>query len=158
MVRMMGMPPPTLASKPMSTPASATARMISGPHSARSALFAVTTDFPFRIASSRKSFAAPVPPISSTTIWTFGSRATCIPSPMSIPSGSLTPRSRFVSLSATRTSFRGTPTRLRNCSAFSSRSLTVPVPTVPKPMTPTPISFSGWVISLSRGPASGASP
>ena len=70
---MIGMPPPTLASKAMSTPAASAAAMTSSPWLASSALFAVTTLLPADSESSTTVRATPVPPMSSMMTSRLGS-------------------------------------------------------------------------------------
>ena len=77
---MMGMPPPTLASKAISLPAAAAASMTSSPWVAMSALLAVTTFLPAASAPSTTVRAKVVPPISSTTRSMSGSLMTSLKS------------------------------------------------------------------------------
>ena len=70
---MMGMPPPTDASKASSLPAASAASITSLPWVAMSALLAVTTFLPAASAFSTTVRAMVVPPMSSTTISISGS-------------------------------------------------------------------------------------
>src|SRR5664279_1387928 len=81
-----------------------------------------------------------MPPISSTTISMSGSFRTTLASVVSIPAGTLRPRSVVMSLSAMRLSFTSKPVLLFIMLLFSRRILAVPEPTVPKPIIPTDTS------------------
>ena len=106
---MMGMPPPTLASKATSTPWAAAASNISLPRLAMTALFAVTTCLPAESAPKMTSAATPVPPISSTTMSTSGFSTTACQSSTNAPSGTPASSARcFVRLVA-HASSRVTP-------------------------------------------------
>ena len=137
-----GMPPPTLASKPMSTPFSAALVNISFPCVERSALLAVTTCLPRSRASIMKSLAMPVPPTSSITTDISGSFMISLASVVRTPSSTLMPLSRLTSLSAIFLRTISHPSLLLMTEAFSFKTFTTPVPTVPKPMSPTFIARS----------------
>ncbi len=71
--RMMGIPPPTAASKRRETPLSAAVSINSTPLAETSSLFAVTTGLACRKARNTSSPPGSNPPINSTTNWTAGS-------------------------------------------------------------------------------------
>ena len=81
---MIGTPPATAASNATITPFFCAAAKIWLPCVASSALFAVTTCLPWRIASSTRSLAMVVPPISSTTISISGERTSAAPSEITL--------------------------------------------------------------------------
>src|SRR5260221_10688110 len=83
----------------------------------------------------------PVPPISAMTTSIVGSSSTWRASGTSTPRPSLTPRSRCVSMSATRTRSSPTPSFSRSIARLRCSSLTTPVPMVPKPMRPMRMAF-----------------
>ena len=73
-----GVPPATEASKPICTLFCLASLNISSPSTAKRALLAVTTCFPFLMAVLTSSPAKSVPPINSTNISTSGLFATSI--------------------------------------------------------------------------------
>src|SRR3972149_3337653 len=138
--RIRGMPPPTLASKPISISRTAASLKSWAPAWARRALLAVTTCFPREIACRMKDRAGSRPPMSSTTIWIEGSSSTSSTRVVNTPSGKGQLFFRPTSRSATLARRTGTPSLCRIRSLFCRRICTVPVPTVPKPRIPTLIA------------------
>src|SRR3990172_3686876 len=136
-----GIPPPTLASKPMSRPSSMARENISRPWVERRALLAVTTCFPFSRAFMTNSLATPVPPTSSITICISGSLRTSSASLTRTPLSSFIPLSLSMSLSAILFKTSLQPSLSPITSAFSLKTLTTPVPPVPRLMRPTFISI-----------------
>src|SRR5581483_5142666 len=134
---MIGIPPPTLASKPRRTPRRSAARTISSPCTARSALFAVTTSLPAAIAARTKRRAGSYPPISSMTMSSAGSSSTDLASFVRRAGFAGMPRSVSRSRSAIATTSIGRPTRRAMSARCVRRSLRTPVPIVPKPISPT---------------------
>src|SRR6266540_2486297 len=116
---MIGIAPATLASNLRSTPIASAASNSSAPLAASSSLFAVTTGLPRRSASRMSVRAGSIPPITSITTSTSGSRTL------------------VVLRTATRWMWTGSPARSRISSACSVRSLATPVPTTPQPSMPT---------------------
>src|SRR3989442_52854 len=135
---MTGIPPPTLASKPRSTPVRKAAANISSPCNASKALLAVTTCLPAAMDSRIMRLATSQPPINSTTMSIDGSVRICFASAVRRPGGRVRPRSRITSRSAIRTISIGTPTRRLIKAAFPKRIFATPVPTVPNPRMRTP--------------------
>ena len=135
-----GMPPPTLASKPTSTPFAAAAAKMSRPSWESSALLAVTTCLPASMASRTKVLAGSMPPISSTIMSIFGS---LIRSRASRVSGTWLNRSGRASVpwSAMPARRMDIPVRRTSRSCCASSTSAKPLPTVPKPIMPTRISF-----------------
>ena len=121
----------------MSTLLSSAVLYSSGPYLASSALFAVTTDAPFFIASSTKVRATPVPPISSTTMSAFLTTdiVSDVSSDFSIHGKSTSSGSRH----ATPDSSIGRPMRFASSSFCSTSRRAVCEPTVPAPSRPTRI-------------------
>src|ERR1041384_2066726 len=138
---MMGMPPPTEASKATITPLFWAAAKISLPWVASSALLAVTTCLPCAIASSTSCFPTVYPPISSTTISTSLERATSNASGVT----SARPPTIFFAcssaLSATTEMRMARPARRWISSALRGSTSPVPRPTVPMPSSPTLMGF-----------------
>jgi len=133
---MIGMPPPTEASNPISTSFSTALLKTSGPCLARSALFAVTMCLCFSAARMMSSLATIVPPISSMTISISGWSKTSIGSSVKISSGIPRTPFLFVSLSATFATFRSMPVLFRMRFLFLRRRSHTPLPTVPMPSIP----------------------
>ena len=133
---MVGIHPPTLASKARSTFFCAAAANNALPWLARSALFAVTTCLSFSIAFRIRSLAIPWPPIISTIISMSGSLTTFCASVVKTASEIRTPRSVLMSMSATHFKFKIAPTRAVSNSWFSMSNFATPVPTVPQPSRP----------------------
>src|SRR5579872_5668374 len=82
------------------------------------------------------------------TMSTAGSSISAFASLISTPGGSVTPRSRVMSTSATRTSSIGTPVRRLISALLPINILATPVPTVPNPIRPTPIRSFFTLASL----------
>src|SRR5688572_10845465 len=141
---MMGTPPATAASNATITPFFCAAAKISLPCVARSALFAVTTCLPCRIASSTRSLATVVPPISSTTISTSSPRTTWKASATTFAFSPTILFARSSALSATTEIRIARPARRWISSAFRFKTSQVPPPTMPMPSSPT-------LIGLMRG-------
>ncbi|MPM44438.1 hypothetical protein SDC9_91116 [bioreactor metagenome] len=134
-----GMPPPTAASNIKSTLFSAASSNNSLPYLAKTSLFAVTTFFLCFNASAINSLAGCSLPINSTTI--------------SISGSSRISSSLFVTiyfppnwearaglLSRILVILTGTPTFFSISSAFFSKTISTPPPTVPAPNSPTLIA------------------
>src|SRR5688572_5112209 len=138
---MIGTPPATAASKATITPFFCAAAKISLPWVARSALLAVTTCLPWPIASSTRSFAMVVPPISSITISTSLPRTISKASPSTFALSWTMPLAFAVSLSATCVIRIARPARRWISSALRLRTSQVPPPTVPMPRSPTLMGF-----------------
>src|SRR4051812_24819210 len=139
---MIGMPPATEPSNATITPFFCAAAKISLPCVARSALFAVTTCLPRRMASSTRSLATVVPPISSTTISTSLPRTSANASSMTrafLPTSFL---ALSIALSATTVMRIARPARRWISSALRFSTSQVPPPTVPMPNSPTLIGFT----------------
>src|SRR5450759_3204749 len=158
---MIGMPPPTDASKAMSTPAVAAASMTSWPLAAMSALFAVTTDLPALSAPMTTSRATPTPPMSSMTMSMSGSAMMAKASSVTRSAGMPSASARSVRLSATRVNSMSTPALRRKSSLWRLKISTTPDPTVPRPMRPTLTvrmwdSFRGLRVPDGRGMTSSA--
>src|SRR5687768_1062148 len=138
---MMGTPPATAASNATITPFFCAAAKISLPCVARSALFAVTTCLPCRIASSTRSLATVYPPISSTTISTSSPRTTWKASATTFAFSPTILFARSSALSATTEIRIARPARRWISSAFRFRTSHVPPPTMPMPRRPTLMGF-----------------
>src|SRR5688500_1711341 len=138
---MIGMPPATEASKATITPLACALAKISVPCLARSALLAVTTCLPASSAFSTSSSALVSPPISSTTMSMSG-RVTIdsAEGAISIPS-SETLRSFFGSRAAATLMTISRPARRAISSRLRRSTSIVPLPTVPRPRSPTCIGF-----------------
>src|SRR6266446_3909081 len=154
--RMSGMPPATAASKPSITRLRRAASKISGPWWASSALLAVTTCLPASRALRMNVRAGSSPPTSSMTTWTAGSSST---SAASGTSGrrlrSRPSRWRVVSASAMACRVSRQPTRSCISAPWVSRTLTTPLPTVPRPRRPILISFMAGPGATSAAPSAG---
>ena len=137
---MIGMPPPTLASKRKSTSFFSAIANMSLPNCATTSLLAVTTLLPASIARSMYSRAGWMPPMSSTTTSISGSSRIS-----SILSVSLTHpscgRGFFTSRTSTVLISIGVPTRSVICGRFISSTRMTPDPTVPDPSRPIFILF-----------------
>ena len=132
---MIGMPPPTLASKRKSTSCFSAMSKSSWPNCATTSLFAVTTLLPASIARSMYSFAGCRPPMTSTTTEiSSSSRMSSTRSVSSMPSRY--GRGFFLSRTRTFASTRCVPTRAVISSMFSFSTRTTPEPTVPEPRRP----------------------
>jgi hypothetical protein len=138
---MIGTPPATAASKATITPFFCAAAKMRLPCVASSALFAVTTCLPLAIASSTRSFATRVPPMSSTTMSTSGERATAKASATTFAFPWVIFFARETALSATCVMRIARPARRRISPALRLRTSQVPPPTVPMPSNPTLIGF-----------------
>src|SRR5574341_1939430 len=138
---MIGTPPATAASKATITPFFCAAAKISLPCMARSALLAVTTCLPCAIASSTRSLATVVPPISSTTISTSLPRTTLKASSTTFALVFTTDWAFFRSLSATTAIRIARPARRWISSALRLSTSQVPPPTMPMPSSPTLMGF-----------------
>ena len=136
-----GIPPPTLASKARLTPQRSAAWYTSFPYSAKSALLAVTTCFPFSIALRIYSLAFSTPPISSTTISISGSSITSIASTVNSSRFTEIPLSDSISRSAIFLTDTSIPTLSEMIFLFVVSTSKVPAPTVPNPMIPILIRF-----------------
>ena len=139
---MMGMPPATEPSKATITPVLWAAEKISVPCLASSALLAVTTCLPFSIARITRSRAAVSPPISSTTMSMSG-RSTMCPAvaTISMPSRE-TARSFFRSRALATVITMSRPARRAISSRLRRSTSMVPLPTVPRPSSPTWMGFT----------------
>ena len=144
-VLMIGMPPPTAASKESCAPRSSASFASSTPCAASSALLAVTTPLPVSSAARTLACAGPSsPPISSTKTSMELERARPTGSSCQAMPSIAKPRSRARSralTAATRPSGRAAP---RSASPWRSSSRTTDAPTVPSPAMP---SLSGSFIS-----------
>src|SRR5207245_342189 len=155
--RMRGMPPATAASKPRRTRLRRAASKISGPWWARSALLAVTTCLPASRARRMKVRAGSSPPTSSMMICTAGSASTLAASWTrgrvfrSSPS-----RGRVSSASAMAWRRRRQPARSSMSAPWFWRTLTTPLPTVPRPRRPILISFMAGPKVALRARSAGA--
>jgi hypothetical protein len=138
---MIGMPPATEASKPTITPAFCAALKISLPCVASSALLAVTTCLPLRIASSTSCLAMVVPPISSTTMSMSCALTTSKASAWTFAFPLVNFLALATALSATRVMRIARPARRLISLALRLRTSQVPPPTVPMPSRPTLIGF-----------------
>jgi len=157
-VLMTGMVPPTLASNPMSTPPRSAALKISSPWVASSALLAVTTCLPCRIASRIKLLAGSQPPISSMTIEISGSFRMAFASRVSSFRSTATGRGVFRSRSAIREMTIFAPMRFSMRPPLSMSSFTVPEPILPNPISPALMIFIGHApvsMGLRHGPQAG---
>src|SRR6266480_104306 len=134
---MIGMPPPTEPSKATITPFFCAAAKISVPWVASSALLAVTTCLPLRIASSTSSLAMVMPPISSTMMSTCASRTTRKASDRTFAFLPTLLRALRTALSATCEMRIARPARRWISSALRLSTSQVPPPTVPIPRRPT---------------------
>ena len=134
----MGIPPPTLASKEMLLPCWRALLKSSEPWRARSILFAVTTSLPFSRAVMMISFAGCNPPTSSTTTWISGLFKSTFASFVKRISGdkfSLFFTSGLLSAIPFNTGIQSSFSRRGE--SFSRRIFATPVPTVPIPIRPT---------------------
>src|SRR5467141_5217021 len=145
---MIGMPPPTEPSKATITPFFCAAAKISVPWVASSALLAVTTCLPLRIASSTSSFAMLVPPISSTMMSISASRTTRKASDRTFAFLPTLFRALPTALSATCEMRIARPARRWISSALRLSTSQVPPPTVPMPSSPTLIGFISFQAEL----------
>src|SRR6267378_7375558 len=145
---MIGMPPPTEPSKATITPFFCAAAKISVPWVASSALLAVTTCLPLRIASSTSCLAIVQPPISSTMMSICGSRTSLNASPMTFAFFPVIFLARRTALSATCVIWIARPARRRISSALRLSTSQVPPPTVPVPSSPTLIGFISFQAEL----------
>src|SRR5215467_9294041 len=156
MERRRGMPPATAASKPSMTRLRRAAWKSSGPWWARSALLAVTTCLPDSRARRMKLRAGSRPPTSSITICTDGSSRTRT---ASLTRGSRArsrpSRGRMVSASATACRRSRQPARSSISAPCVWRTLTTPLPTVPRPRRPILISFMAGRDALRAAPSAG---
>ena len=137
---MMGIPPATAASKWMAELCWRERAKSSSPRSARRALFPVTTVLPSLRAAATMSNAVVVPPMSSTTMSTSGSLTTSFQSEVKSLVGASSMRFLVISLTAALTMFIANwlfERPLMRVPFFLMVSHT-PVPTVPKPTSPTP--------------------
>src|SRR5882757_8738661 len=123
---MMGMPPATAPSNATITPFFCAAEKISLPWVASSALFAVTTCLPLSIAASTRTFATVVPPISSITISTSGSRTTAKASATTRASPPVSFFAFATSLSATTLMRMSRPARREILQVFHQRPADAP--------------------------------
>ena len=139
--RMMGMPAATLASNIKSAPFASASSKSSSPRSASMALLAVTTSLPCRRASLTHSKAGGAP-VSSTTSCTSGSATTALASAVNRSGARAGLRGLSKSRTATRCNAKSTCLRRRSDAGASCNSSTTPLPTVPKPIKPTPIGMS----------------
>ncbi len=135
--RMSGTPPATDASNRRSTPAAAAASHSSAPWLASSSLLALTTGLPLRRASSTRSRAGDMPPITSTTTSIAGSRTTPKGSVVIRRSTPGTSRSLDAERTATLTSSSATPVRSAIRPASVSNRRASALPTLPQPSRPT---------------------
>ena len=157
---MIGMPPATAASKATMTLCSLAAAKISLPWTASSALLAVTTCLPWAIASSTRSRAMPVPPISShddvdrpdRARSRDGSSLTGTPSPTMLARPAPRRGRRCARPRCRARRGAGSPRDWR-----SSTSAT-PLPTVPKPSRPTRIGCRAIFGASSGRPQRSAPP
>src|SRR5688500_16525150 len=134
---MIGTPPATAASKATITPFFCAAEKMRLPCVASSALLAVTTCLPCAIASSTRSLAMRVRPISSTTMSTSGERATAKALETTFAFPPTMDFAFLVCLSATCVIAIARPARRRISPALRLRTSQVPPPTVPMPSRPT---------------------
>src|SRR5439155_1361998 len=155
--RMRGMPPATAASKPRRARLRRAASKNSGPWWARSALLAVTTCLPASRARRMKVRAGSSPPTSSMTICTAGSASTLA---ASLTRGrvfrSSPSRGRVSSASAMAWRRRRQPARSSMSAPWFWRTLTTPLPTVPRPRRPILISFMAGPKVALRAQSAGA--
>ena len=129
-----GIPPATAASKRRDTPCASASAASSLPHSAISALLAVTTCLPAVSALVTRSLAVVVPPMSSTTTSTAGSSTTAARSLLTrYAEVSQLGLSRLAPMWISDTS---APQRLEIRPWWSLKMLTTPLATVPKPQIP----------------------
>ena len=133
----MGMLTATAPSYATATPCWRAAAKISLPCSASSALLAVTTCLPARMAASTQSRAGPVPPAASTSTSTSGWVATCMGSLVSATSLPTTLMARARLRAQTTTSLMPRPARPAISAWLRASTRKVPAPTVPMPIMPT---------------------
>ena len=143
---MIGMPPATAASKATVTPFSLAAAKISLPNSAINALLAVTTCLPLAMAFNINSLATVVPPINSTRISISGFSATAKISRDTLTS----PRSQsgLSRRAPTWLMIIWQPARALISLVLRLSTLTVPLPTVPKPHMPIFTEFNVFALAL----------
>ena len=134
---MMGMLTATAPSYATVTPCCRAAAKISLPCVASSALLAVTTCLPARMAASTHSRAGLVPPATSTTTSTSGCVATSIGSLVSAASLPTTRIARARLRAHTITSLMPRPARPAISAWLRASTRNVPEPTVPMPIMPT---------------------
>ena len=135
---MIGMPAATLASNIRSAPLARASSKSSSPRSANIALFAVTTSLPCRNASLIQS-KAPSAPVNSTTSCIAGSATTSSAFVVSKAGSMLVRRDFLRSRTAIRCREKSMCLRRRIDEGASCNNSTTPLPTVPKPINPTPI-------------------
>ena len=152
---MMGMPPPTAASKRSSAPFFAASAISSGPCQETTRLFAVTTGRPRPSAAAIKVRAGSSPPRSSTTTSTSSARATAIGSVVSWSVG--TGRGRVRSRTAAHCRTIGAPAARESTSRRSSSARATDCPTVPSPRSPMRIARIPPLYSAAPGEATLAS-
>ena len=140
MTRRIGIPPATLASKPIGRLCDAARRNSSSPCSASKFLLAVTTGLPCSSEERRSSSDSPVPPIVSTTTSTLGSfskrrQSATAHAPAGVSWGCTLERRH------TAVTTRRTPLRCAIRSACLTMISAVARPTVPNPTMPTRTCF-----------------
>src|SRR5712691_7630559 len=155
--RISGMPPATAASNPSMTRWRRASSNSSVPWWASSALLAVTTCLPDSRAFRMKVRAGSSPPTSSMMICTAGSASTLA---ASLTRGSVfrssPSRGRVRSASAMAWRRRRQPARSSMSAPWLWRTLTTPLPTVPRPRRPILISFMAGPKVALRAPSAGA--
>jgi hypothetical protein len=138
---MIGMPPATEPSNATMVPCLCAAEKISVPCFARRALFAVTTCLPLAIAFNTRSRASVSPPISSTMMSMSG-RATISPAGRDQLDAVEGNSARLLQVAG-----RGhldhdlAPRATRDLLAVAAQDLDGPLPTVPRPSSPTLMGF-----------------
>ncbi len=137
-----GIPPPTLASKAMHALCLCASANSSGPRSANRLLFAVTTGFPSFRARSISAPAVVVPPISSRTTCTLGSSTAPAASVVHGRLGSAA-ACFFTSRTTTWRTSKRRPVRRCSRSRWAARIFSTPPPTVPPPRRQIPMGADG---------------
>ena len=134
-----GVPPATHASIPKPTWCARLRSTNSTPYSATSCLLAVTKCLPASSAAKAMARAVGRTPTNSTMMSTSGSRMTFFQSEVILTGWPNQERSRLCTLREQMTlSWRSHPSRRWISSWCSARTFSVPVPTVPNPITPRP--------------------
>ena len=143
---MIGMPPATAASNATITPLADAAAKISLPCCASSALFAVTTCLPLPMASSTIERAGSTPPINSHTMSISGWRTTTAESLVRLipPMPRVPSRARSSVRVAIQVIRIGLPARRVISSSLRRSTSNTPLPTVPKPISPT---CNGFIVA-----------
>ena len=148
MLAMIGMPPATEASNAIERPSSRARSNSSGPCSASSALFAVTTSLPLSSSRSMIVRSGSRPPISCATTLISGLLITSSTLSVSTPFGRSQSRAFLRSRTTAFSSHSVRPAWRAVRSPWSSSSFATPCPTVPKPMIAT------FVFSIELTPGS----